>query len=104
MVAIFGVVTLIFVVLPAHLAIMFKHYRRFSSTHRDRVSATPNSLVDWMVQAAHASVSANGNGPVDQVKAKHLRMWEYGQRGAGEGRPRLFRIRPLGEEHLLEDM
>lgn len=104
MLAIFGVVTLILVVLLTHLAIMSKHYRRFPSTQRDRVSATPNSLIDWMVQAAHASVSADGNGPVDQVKAEHLRMWEYGLRGAGEGRPRLFRKRPLGEEHLLEDV
>ncbi|CAF9909494.1 hypothetical protein IMSHALPRED_008380 [Imshaugia aleurites] len=91
MLAIFGIVTLILIAIPFHLAFLFFRYRRFSSINRSLVKATPNSLVGWMVQAARITVSDNGNRSGHEVKSKDLKHWEYGLRGAGEGRPRLFR-------------
>ncbi len=40
---------------------------------------------------ARASEGASSSGSVNEAKAKHLRLWEYGLRGAGKDRPRLYR-------------
>ena len=91
MLAIFGVVSLILIIFPFYLTFLFFRYHRFSSLDRSRFSATPNSLIDWMVQAVLTTVGGGGSRSDDEVTSKDLKLWEYGLRGAGEGRPRLFR-------------
>ena len=90
MLAVFGIVTLLIITLPLYLASLFFRCLSFSSLDRSSVRATPNSLVDWMVQAIRASVGRNGSSS-KEIKAKQLKLWEYGLHAASGGRPQLFR-------------
>lgn len=59
--AIFRIVTFILFMLPLYLAVLLLQYFRFSSSQRRDLKVAPIGFVDWMAQAARASLGGNEN-------------------------------------------
>ena len=95
--AIFGIITLILILLSLYLFTLLLHYLGYPSSQRTTLKHTPNGLVEWMAHAAHASLSAEHNDTNQDVEPKELKRWEYGLHG-GNRVPRLFRKRVGGSE------
>ena len=98
--AIFGVVTLILILLPLYLFTLLLQYLGYPSSQRSGLKHTPNGLVDWMAHAGYASLSTEQNDANENVESKELKQWEYGLRG-GNAQPRLFRKRVGCSEPLV---
>lgn len=90
MLATFAIITFTLVTPPLDLMFLIVQYLRCPVSKRSSLSATPNSLVDWIAQAAREKLSTNGSASLGEFKAKHLKQWEYGPHGAS-GQPRLSR-------------
>ena len=97
---IFGIITLILILLFLYLFALLLQYLGCPSSQRSALKYTTNGLVDWMAHAAHASLSAEQNDANKDVESKELKRWGYGLRG-GSVRPRLFRKRVGGSEFLV---
>ena len=88
--AIFGIVSSILLMMFLYLFILLLLYLRFPSSQRRNLAHTPNGLADWMAHAAHASAGGN-----EDVESKELRGWGYGVRGR-KVKPELFRMGSVG--------
>ena len=97
---IFGIITLILILLFLYLFALLLQYLGYPSLQRSALKHTPNGLVDWMTHAALASLSAEQNDANEDVESKELKRWEYGLR-RGSVRPMLFRKRVGGSESLV---
>ena len=100
MLAIFAIVTFIFVALLLYLIVLVVRYYSFPSSSRSQISTTPNGLVDWIVQAAQASLSGKDETSIDEnVTAGQLRQWLFGFNGGNDDvQLRLFKV---GQEQAI---
>ena len=77
-----------------YLVILFGKYYWLPAKERKRLRNMPNSLVDWMAQAARETAP----GGVE-TETGHLNTWTYGFNGLGD-RPHVFRDGRNGAQGL----
>jgi hypothetical protein len=86
-IAVFGIVTGILVVLPLWLLALMARMQRWGPEEKDEVKRMPDDLFGWMAQAARevtVGVGRRQDGAAqEKIKGKDLLQWEYARNGDG---------------------